>query len=270
MIKFLLEKLRPRQRKRTDLEITWTDLMPTDVVYAVGDVHGSLDLVEMMEAEIVKDFMTTRLAHAVILYLGDVIDRGPKSAHVLDYMQTPLPQGVRRVLLLGNHEEMFLNFTSAPRAHVDWLDLGGAETLASYGAYLDAHQAKRKPEREIRQLIGASVPKDHFEMLRTAPRAATAMAWRFTHAGINPNQTHENQTADFITWGRSGDLTLDDAGVGPLVYGHFHSVAARVSGLTACVDTHAHTSGVLTAARIFPHISDQAPDLISVKLPPGV
>ena len=57
-----------------------------DTVYAIGDVHGCLETLQGLEQKIETTEQSGKGSKAAILYLGDLIDRGPKSAHVLDYV----------------------------------------------------------------------------------------------------------------------------------------------------------------------------------------
>ena len=64
----------PRPRRRIDLGVD----APTYPIYAIGDVHGCLELLKEAEAKIARDIEETRRAGVVVL-LGDYVDRGPAS-----------------------------------------------------------------------------------------------------------------------------------------------------------------------------------------------
>src|SRR6218665_1094709 len=95
-----------------------------DHVYAVGDVHGCDDLLESLEAKI-RDDARARVGSKCLVMLGDYVDRGPKSASVLDRLTGRAPEGFRRVCLAGNHEEVMLDFLENPSVDHRWLDFGG-------------------------------------------------------------------------------------------------------------------------------------------------
>ena len=76
-------------------------------VYAVGDIHGRLDLFDALIAAIEADDAASGAADTTVILLGDLVDRGPDSAGVIDRARAW--QGQRKVrILAGNHEEMFL------------------------------------------------------------------------------------------------------------------------------------------------------------------
>src|SRR5437870_5668627 len=112
---------------------------PGQRVYAVGDVHGGLDRLQAMHALIAADLADRPVAHALLIHIGDLIDRGPDSAGVIRHLLQPFPgrDGVPPpscVTLLGNHEEMLLTTLATGRrtAAAQWLQNGGGETLHSW------------------------------------------------------------------------------------------------------------------------------------------
>ena len=223
-----------------------------EAIYAIGDVHGRRDLLGKLEDEIAEDWRGCVYKDVILLYLGDVIDRGPNSAHVLDQIVSAAPHGARRAMLLGNHEDMFLAFLERPDAHLEWLDHGGAETLGSYGIYLTAAEIRKSPRRRVQQYLQASIPSSHISALRKAPRAALSGEWRFTHAGLDPSKPDSGQTTADVTWGAVGDLSKRSECSGRLVFGHFASDSIRTVGQTICIDTGAYATGRLSALRVLP------------------
>ncbi|MFN3499660.1 MAG: metallophosphoesterase, partial [Pannonibacter indicus] len=98
------------------------------VLYAVGDIHGCLDLYEELEAMILEDAAQFS-GPADLILLGDLVDRGPSTAQMLDRMLAPPRGGMRRTMLAGNHEMMMLGFLEDPKANMAWLAHGGKEAL---------------------------------------------------------------------------------------------------------------------------------------------
>jgi len=82
------------------------------LVYAVGDLHGRLDLLQKMIAAIEADAMKLG-QRPLIIFMGDYVDRGPASAQVLDEI---IALGTRTwcdlACLMGNHEYAMLRFFS--------------------------------------------------------------------------------------------------------------------------------------------------------------
>src|SRR5215475_3844250 len=101
-------------------------------IYAIGDIHGRADLLVDTMERIDDDLARRPIAHAVEIYLGDYIDRGPDSRGVIDLLATRMVVG-NAVCLRGNHEELMERFLGNPLALPAWLKLGGLQTLASYG-----------------------------------------------------------------------------------------------------------------------------------------
>ena len=108
------------------LEYSSPEAAETTVVYAVGDVHGRLDLLQAMDRVIAGDIAATRPERPTVCYLGDYIDRGPHSAEVISHLagrsaaspgERPRPSGgdagPARVFLKGNHEDRMLEFFAA-------------------------------------------------------------------------------------------------------------------------------------------------------------
>ena len=107
---------------------------PADtVVYAIGDIHGRLDLLIALQARIAADAARRRARRRVMVHLGDYVDRGPHSQFVLEHLVAMKPHGFETIHLRGNHERMMLDFIDDPARARPWLANGGRATLASYG-----------------------------------------------------------------------------------------------------------------------------------------
>src|SRR5258705_13097249 len=115
-------------------------------IYAIGDIHGRADLLIETIARIDDDLERRPIAHAVEVYLGDYIDRGPDSKTVVDLLAVRLVEH-RAVCLRGNHEALMENFLRDPANLRPWLQLGGMHTLASYG--VSVHPEMIKAEIEL-------------------------------------------------------------------------------------------------------------------------
>lgn len=243
-------------RSRLPARAAWQALGGGGAVYAIGDVHGRRDLAEAMEARLAQDLTQSGHQEAVFVYLGDLVDRGPSSAHLLDFLLAPPPPGIRRAILRGNHEDMFLAFLERPEANAAWLDHGGDATLASYGVYMTAGELRRAGRGWASHLLKASIPERHIAALRDAPRGILAGDWVFTHAGLEPARPRELQSAAEVTWGAAGDLTDRETGSGRVVFGHFAGERIRRRGETYCIDTGAYATGRLSALRVPIHADD--------------
>ena len=148
------------------LEYPSPEAAETTVVYAVGDVHGRLDLLQAMDRLIADDIAATRPERPTVCFLGDYIDRGPHSAEVLSYFAAGSAALPARVFLKGNHEDRMLEFFAAPEVHgPPWMEHGGIEALASYGL-----STGREPAggdwNGLRDGLRERLPAPHLEFLR--------------------------------------------------------------------------------------------------------
>jgi len=216
------------------------------VIYAIGDVHGRLDLLQRMIEEVDADSHDA-VDRPVLVILGDMIDRGPRSAQVVDLI-LELRRDRPVVALMGNHERSMLDFVRAPRPAHPWLRNGGDETLRSYGATdletLDA--------RGLQKLIAAVIPHEHVSFFNSLPLAAESTSYFFSHAGIRPEAPLNRQSLEDVLWRRDG-MGQDYSRVPKLVV-HGHQALDKPSiGLRRInVDTGAHATGKLSAARLEP------------------
>jgi serine/threonine protein phosphatase 1 len=151
------------------------------VTYAIGDVHGCLDLLRELEALIIADAEGIA-GERLIVMLGDLIDRGPDSAQVLDHVLSPPPPGFSRICLRGNHEAMMLAFLARPGYGASWLENGGCETLRSYGASPDLlHKGGRRP---LEEFVETGIPPAHRAFLAGLPVLLETPDAVFVHAGM--------------------------------------------------------------------------------------
>lgn len=212
--------------------------------YAVGDIHGRLDLFEAMinaiEAEMAE---APTIDHHIIL-LGDLVDRGPDSAGVVE--RARVWQQARNVrILAGNHEEMFLQAFEKPEALRHFLKHGGFETLVSYGFL--SKLLVTLPLDEIFERLPERVSQTTRDYIASFEMMIQAGDYVFVHAGINPARPLDDQKRSDLLWIRERFLSHQ----GPLekVVVHGHTIFDRVMdcGNRIGIDTGAFRSGVLTA-----------------------
>ncbi|QNM83190.1 serine/threonine protein phosphatase [Sphingomonas sabuli] len=214
--------------------------------YAVGDVHGCLSLLdrllEAIEAEIARD--TPRKAS--IVFLGDLIDRGPHSAQVVERLRTYRPPGASAHFIMGNHEEVMLKVLEGDvELLASWLRFGGKETLQSYG--LDAAQLAGEPDAAMIDRIRAAVPASHRNFLGGFADSISFGDYLFVHAGIRPGIDIAEQAQSDLRWIRDPFLQ-DERDHGTLVvHGHTISREVDVASNRIGIDTGAYNSGTLTA-----------------------
>lgn len=223
----------------------------TGPVYAIGDIHGRLDLLLGLEAKILAD-AAGFAGKKLIIWLGDAIDRGPDSFGVLTHALKPLPNGLRRICLQGNHEDMMLKFLQNPAKNSGWLEVGGRETLVSYGATLQDTFAIPPQSRKMRFLLERVMPKAHLAFLQHLPHAITLKPFFLSHAGGNPKKPLAKQSIQNLVWGKKGFMETGVLAKRRFVHGHFPVKAAAQENGKISIDTGAYTSGKLSAARLGP------------------
>lgn len=212
--------------------------------YAIGDIHGRLDLFEAMIAGIEAEIAgAPGFDHRIVL-LGDLVDRGPDSAGVI--ARTRHWQHNRNVrVIAGNHEDMFLGAFAKPEALRHFLKHGGYETVLSFG--LTTHELSNLTLEEIHErycTVITQSTRDYVAGFETMIRAGDYV---FVHAGIDPSVPLAEQKRSDLLWIRDGFLNHD----GPLekVVVHGHTIFDHVMdcGNRIGIDTGAFRSGVLTA-----------------------
>ena len=210
-------------------------------VYAIGDIHGRLDLLRALRQQVVADAEAAGASQNVVVYLGDYVDRGPDTCGVLDLLiDEPLP-GFRSVHLKGNHEEMLLACLRDPdRAARLWLHNGGEQAVESYGI------APRGSPQAVRDAFAACLPARHLAFLESLGLTHVEGDYLFVHAGIRPGIPLARQVPEDLLWIRG--LFLDspaDHGV-VVVHGHTPVAEPEFRPNRIGIDTWAFASGRLS------------------------
>ena len=217
--------------------------------YAVGDIHGRLDLLEALLAKIEGDMAEREPRRTFIVFLGDLIDRGAESAGVVERLRTYRPRGARPIFLAGNHEEVMLEILGG-RSDIlaDWMKFGGAECVASYG--VDVDRLRRLDERAATELLRQAVPRAHVEFLESFGDTFRFGDYLFVHAGIRPGLTLETQDRRDLRWIR--EPFLSDAKEHGFVVVHGHTIGEGVEERAnrIGIDTGAYRTNVLTAVAV--------------------
>jgi serine/threonine protein phosphatase 1 len=214
--------------------------------YVVGDIHGRLDLLDRLLAEIERELAARPSRKTLLVFLGDLIDRGPSSAQVIDRLRSYKLAGVRPVFLLGNHEEVLLRILDGDTSLVpSWLRFGGAECLKSYGA--DPRQIAALDEAHVLAAIRQAIPPEHQEFLRSFVDTCRFGDYLFVHAGIRPGVSIDQQLQSDLRWIREPFL-FDDTDHGCVVV-HGHTITPEVEERPnrIGIDTGAYRTGILTA-----------------------
>ena len=214
-------------------------------VYAIGDIHGRRDLLDELIEAIDRDAAARGDAQTSLIFLGDLIDRGPDSRAVIERAMALAEASDAVRFIFGNHEEAFLAaLHRREEAMRFFLRIGGAETLKSYGV-TDA-ELLDTPEA-ITALARERVPPEHREFIAAFEDKVVIGDYLFVHAGIRPGVPIDYQAETDLRWIR--EPFLDHGGRHPHVVVHGHTISDEVEdkGNRIGIDTGAYESGRLTA-----------------------
>ena len=240
-------KERPAPRQQAEGRLRLSSATWPNAIYAIGDVHGCLDLLRQLEKTIAADAKKLG-GEAWIVCLGDYVDRGPKSASVLDYLLAPQPDGLKRICLAGNHETLMLDHLRDASMSGGWLDLGAAETLASYGIDVQSYVGLSRTARK--QILASHIPSEHQDFLAELPIVLSLPGATFVHAGLRPGVPLEEQSDDDMLWIRREFLDHPHADGPWIVHGHTPVRQLEIDGKRIAVDTGAFATGRLSAVRL--------------------
>lgn len=215
--------------------------------YAIGDVHGRLDLLRNLLHKIEEDSADRPSARTFVVFLGDLIDRGPDSAGVLEFLRRYRPDTIEPVFLAGNHEEVMLRVINGERGGLldRWLRYGGAQTLTSYG--LDVASIRIMPERRALEEIIEAVPAHHDSFLQSFADTFRFGDYLLVHAGIRPGVPLNGQTQEDLHWIREPFLSDRRNHGFVVVHGHTISDDVEERANRVGIDTGAYRSGLLSA-----------------------
>jgi serine/threonine protein phosphatase 1 len=213
-------------------------------LYAIGDIHGRLDLLNELLARIETDIMLRPTARPVFVFLGDYIDRGPSSRETIDRL---IEHGETResVFLKGNHELIAIKCLSDRSLFDQWMRLGGVETLISYGIS-PASLASGKQIVELQAAFHEALPQAHFRFFRDLQSSFICGDFFFAHAGVNPNVDLSVQKEIDLLWIREEFLSSKQDFGKIVVHGHTPIDEVEVGPNRINIDTGAFATGRLT------------------------
>ena len=221
--------------------------LPDDVsIIAFGDVHGCFDKLEPLLERIAARAAASPQRRHIAVSVGDLVDRGPDSALVVDRLAGGLP-GCELVVLRGNHEAMMLDFLRSGEGAENWLRNGGLHTLASYGVDLATMAAEGVGADGLRRAFLERLPARHLSFLLASPLSFACGDYFFVHAGVKPGVPLHAQSPDDLRWIRAEFLDHRDGHEKMIVHGHNISENVDERSNRIGIDTGAYRSGRLTA-----------------------
>jgi serine/threonine protein phosphatase 1 len=202
-------------------------------IFAVGDIHGCYDkLVAMMNT-----LPWRKDEGDLLLFIGDYIDRGPKSREVVDYLVRLRQAGGDFVFLKGNHEKMLLDYYIQQKDQMLYVANGGAETIASY----------------VEGGIGRKafvLPEDHLEFFLSLTLYHETSDYIFVHAGLRDGVPLTEQSEEDLLWIREEFIYSAYDWNKRVIFGHTALEIPFVTPGKIGIDTGAVYGNKLTAVEL--------------------
>ncbi|MFN3953842.1 MAG: metallophosphoesterase [Pararhodobacter sp.] len=223
--------------------------------YAIGDIHGHLDQLERLHEWIRRDRARIGDAEAPVVHVGDLVDRGPDSPGVVEFLMRGQLRGEPWVVLKGNHDRMLTLFLDDPgkpdpalRADLTYLNprIGGGQTLENYGVV----RAAERPLAQVHAEGVEAVPAPHRAFLAGLPAYHLRGEVLYVHAGIVPGVALEAQTETDMLWIRGPFLNHTAPHPWLVVHGHTAIEAPTHYANRVNIDSRAAYGGPLSAVVI--------------------
>ena len=217
-------------------------IAPDRTFFAIGDIHGCIKQLRALFQAI--DHIDPA---AMIICVGDYVDRGENSAEVLQFLYDQTAQrGDRLVCLRGNHEAMLLSFLEDPEKRASqWLRYGGLQTLASYSVALN-----NEDKIAMRDALLQAMGPDVLDWLRSTPLSWSTGNVHVTHAGADPALPMKLQSKSALMWGHPEFRKTPRSDGNWIVFGHVIVDEPEHRDGVIAIDTGAYGTGRLTAAQI--------------------
>ena len=202
-------------------------MMESERIYIIGDIHGCLGMLTKLMDKI--DWRSDRDA---LIFLGDYIDRGENSKGVIDFILKLLKSSSRVHCLLGNHEDIFLNFLAGEDI-TTFLANGGETTLESY-------------------LIDGEIliPPNHITFFKSLQTWIELDDYYVVHAGLRPGVEIEGQTHEDLIWIRDSFIFSDYDFGKKVIFGHTPFTKPLVTDNKIGLDTGAVYGNRLTCLEL--------------------
>ncbi|MEA3470949.1 MAG: metallophosphoesterase family protein [Thermodesulfobacteriota bacterium] len=204
-------------------------------IFAIGDIHGCLSKLKKM-LSLLKN--TINREDDTLLFIGDYIDRGPDPKGVVDFVLDLRGKFSRSVFLLGNHEEIFLNYINHREDGYMFFMNGGDTTAASYG-YKDTGDRGE-----------VNVPEDHMEFFTTLLPYYETENYIFVHAGLRPGIPLTEQATEDLIWIRYEFIRSSYDFGKTVVFGHTPILEPLIEPNKIGIDTGAVYGGLLTCVEL--------------------
>lgn len=237
----------PFKRAATSRQIDSARVPDGVRVYAIGDVHGRNDLLQKLLIQIDTDNASRSLAETQLIFLGDLVDRGPDSSGVIETAMALRASGRNVRFLLGNHEEVFLSACRArsERALRYFMRIGGDATLLSYP--ITRAEFLEISHDQLIERLDTLIPREHLDFLDSFENRIIIGDYAFVHAGIRPGVSIAEQKRSDLRWIREEFTGFTGELEKVIIYGHTIYADVEEAGSRIGIDTGAFDSGKLTA-----------------------
>ncbi len=216
-------------------------------IYAIGDVHGYLNLLETLHQKIDIDLKKHPVNKYRIIFVGDYIDRGPDSAGCVEYLVNLLADNSNVICLKGNHEDKLEQFLIKPADVADsFFTYGGADCATSYGVDMTGYNGTTDEKLQKCAELGEKIPKHHREFYSRLPATVTYGDYLFTHAGVRPGIALDQQSEHDLIWIRYDFISHQSLYDKVIVHGHTPAYPMEILPNRINVDTHAYHTSVLS------------------------
>jgi serine/threonine protein phosphatase 1 len=221
------------------------------VVWAVGDIHGRLDLLAPLVEAMIADLDRASARRKVMVFLGDYIDRGPDSKGVIDLLVGLRTRGMFELhFLRGNHEDRMEAFLADAAYGPGWCDYGGREALQSYGVTPPFDKTDDAAWTTAHETLNAAVDPAQRAFLDGQAYSVSIGDYFFAHAGAEPGVPLDAQDPQQLMWVRQSFLDHPAPFERMVVHGHTPTEAVHADHRRIGIDTGAYATGVLTGLRL--------------------
>lgn len=194
-----------------------------DGIWIIGDVHGEFDkLVDLIEK---------LPSSANICFTGDLVDRGEKSAEVVDLIINNNYECV-----LGNHELMMIEALNEGKYLDDWKLNGGNKTANSYLKY---------PDEKLTEHLDFMSKLPYFKYYEFEGHKPLVVSHSYIHhIWYHKNYQYTKDTAEDILHRHMHSKKLFDRSKELIsgiynIFGHSVIQEARITDTYAMIDTGA-------------------------------
>ncbi|QTD56604.1 metallophosphoesterase family protein [Parasphingorhabdus cellanae] len=215
-------------------------------VYAIGDIHGRNDLLQQLIEKIIADDAERGDSKSEIIFLGDLVDRGPDSSGVIE-TAIQLKEELNDVrFLMGNHEEVYLKAATGDEKATRFFNrIGGKETILSYD--ISMRDYMELDNADLAERLPDLIPEHHIDFVKTFENQIIVGDYAFVHAGIRPGVALDEQKPKDLRWIREEFLSVNEPHEKVIVYGHTINDDVVEKGNRIGIDTGAYYTEKLTA-----------------------